>query len=104
MPVFWLQTPDDDDEETLDPYLVIRVRDNWLATDGDQLILPIDVLERSGESVEETGLLKQYGGERLLNDMLLADQELEPGSEWIISIGPDQQTTISPVPPTETTE
>lgn len=81
----WVPRPEEDDDQQ-NPYVIFRITDNWLFTDSDQLFLPISLLERNGEQVENGGqeVLAQYGGEELLNDLLLADQDLEKGSTWIL--------------------
>lgn len=85
LPVFWVPAPDEDDRDDFDRYLAFRVRANWLSVDSDQLILPVTIFERDGEEVpSQPGLLKQYGGEGLLNDLLMSEQELEEGSQWIV--------------------
>jgi hypothetical protein len=90
-PVFWCQAPDTDDPEAGDlATLDFRVAGDWLAVDADQLVMPVVVIGRNYQEVEPTtGLLKQYGGESLLNDLLLADQDLDEGSEWRITTGQD---------------
>lgn len=98
IPVFWVPAPDQENSEDLERYISFRIRENWLAVDSDQLILPVTVTERDGESIEpRPGLLKQYGGEGLLNDLLLADQELEEGSEWLLSHQEGVGRTIEPI-------
>ena len=93
LPVFWVQRPDDDDPDDSTRSITFRVTEDWLATDSDQLILPIRLLERDGEPVNggdgHLGLLKQYGGERLLNDLLMDGEPLEAGSTWIIDYSAD---------------
>lgn len=87
-PTEWLPAPDDDDETTDFAQMVFRVVDHWVATDQDQLLLPIRVLEKTGVTIDDEGytaILKQYGGEGLLNDMLMADQDLERGSCWKVT-------------------
>lgn len=88
-PVEWLPAPDEEDE-TDSPFkqIVFRVVEQWVATDQDQLLLPIRVLEKTDVSIEGDGytaVLKQYGGEGLLNDMLMADQDLDRGSTWKVT-------------------
>ena len=87
LPVFWVGRPDEDDPDDAERSIHFRVTEEWLSVDSDQLILPVTLLARDGDDLDDgqPGLLKQYGGESLLNDLLLADQDLEPGSEWIIS-------------------
>jgi len=87
IPVFWVPAPDQDDPDDFERYIAFRVRDDWLAVDDNQLILPISITERDGKTLDasEAGILKQYGGEGLLNDMLMADQQLEPDTKWILS-------------------
>lgn len=88
LPVFWVQRPDEDDPDDGERSITFRVTEDWLAVDADQLILPISLLERNGEPVGDggkPGLLKQYGGEGLLNDLLLdAEQDVEPGATFVI--------------------
>jgi hypothetical protein len=64
------------------------------------LILPVALLARNGQDRDDPrpGLLKQYGGEGLLNDLLMADVEVEKGTEWIISYDEDVGFSIYPVP------
>lgn len=84
-PVEWLGRIDpDDDRESRQ--MVFRVTGSWVAIDDDQLILPIEVLEKTDVTIDESysGLLKQYGGEGLLNDMLMSEQDPEEGSEWVL--------------------
>lgn len=86
-PVEWLSAPGDDEEYPADGYeLKFRIADDWVAVDADQLILPITVLSKTDMTVKEpySALLKQYGGEGLLNDLLMAEQEPEQGSEWFL--------------------
>lgn len=84
-PVVWVPAPDEEDPEDFDRYIAFRVAGEWLAVDADQLILPIVLVERDGEEIDEQpAILKQYGGEGLLNDLLMAEQDLEQGSEWIV--------------------
>lgn len=87
LPVFWVQRPDDDDPDDTERSIHFRVTEDWLAVDNDQLILPITLIARNGDDLDDSqpGLLKQYGGEGLLNDLLMADDDLEAGSEWVIS-------------------
>lgn len=101
LPVFWVQRPDEDaDVDTRS--ITFRVTEDWLATDSDQLILPITLLERDGEEVNggdgHPGLLKQYGGEGLLNDLLMDERELESGSVWVIDYSTDLGFTAYSVP------
>lgn len=103
--VFWLQRPDNDDESRnlTSDYRAMRFRltDEWVAVDSDQLILPIAVLWRTDSDgvirdlTGETGLLKQYGGERLLNDLLLAGKEPTKGTEWILEYYPASGFTLT---------
>lgn len=85
--VVWCPKPDEDDGPKAENSIEFRVTEEWVATDQDQLILPISLLERDGNVLDEPSpaVLKQYGGEQVLNSMLLADQDLEPGSTWRIT-------------------
>lgn len=97
-PVEWLAAPDEDDEPSEDGHeMVFKVTRDWFSVDADQLVLPIEVHRKTGISVEEpyTATLKQYGGEGLLNDMLLCDQDLEAGTGWIL-MRTEQLLTVEP--------
>lgn len=100
LPVFWVPAPDEDDTDDFERYISFRVREDWLAVDSDQLIIPVTLTERDGTTLDEPqpGLLKQYGGEGLLNDILMADQDLEPGSRWLISHQEGTGRTAEPLP------
>lgn len=84
--VIWCESVDDDAPQGTENSICFRVTDGWVATDQDQLLLSIMLLERDGEELDEPqpAVLKQYGGEQVLNSMLLSDQDLEAGSEWEI--------------------
>jgi hypothetical protein len=85
--VVWCQKPDEDAAKGAEHSITFRVTDEWVATDQDQLLLPITLLSRDGEELAEgqPSILKQYGGEQVLNSILLnGDQDLEPGSTWTI--------------------
>lgn len=97
--VEWLAAPDEDDEPPEDGLeLHFRVTAEWFAVDADQLLLPIEVQDKTTIEVEEPypAILKQYGGEGLLNDMLLSGQDLEQGSEWVL-LRTDRLLTVEPV-------
>jgi len=99
--VEWLASPAEDDDAPADGYeMTFKVTEDWFAVDADQLLLPIEVTSKSTIAMPDESypaLLKQYGGEQLLNDMLLSDQELEPGSEWLLMRN-EQLLTIDPAP------
>lgn len=78
--------------------LTFRIAEEWVAVDADQLILPIVVEDKTTISVEDEyrALLKQYGGESLLNDMLMSDQDVEQGTRWIL-LRTDSLLTIHPL-------
>lgn len=100
LPVEWLAAPAEDEDMPSDGLeLVFRVADEWVATDSDQLVLPIVVEDKTTIDVDEEyrALLKQYGGEGLLNDMLMSDQEVEQGSRWVL-MRTDSILTIDPLP------
>lgn len=101
-PVEWV--PQEGEESVDAPHMTIRVADDWFAVDSDQLVLPVVVLEKSDGNGEKKkippngyrAVLKQYGGEGLLNDMLLSGEPVEAGSTWeIVRVGP--QLDVSPV-------
>lgn len=73
LPVFWCSAPDGDDPDGPSyRSLTFRITGPWFAVDDDQLLLPITVTARDGNEQEPApGLLKQYGGESMLNDMLV---------------------------------
>lgn len=90
----WVQRPgEDEDPDDNERSITFRVTDEWVMTDADQLVMPIRLLERDGEPVNDgdgaIGILKQYGGEALLNDLLMDEQDLEAGSTWCISYSAD---------------
>jgi hypothetical protein len=85
--VEWVSSPDDDDDGPVgEKWLTFRLAGDWFSVDQDQLILPIVVIASSEFEVadEYPAILKQYGGEGLLNDMLLSDQDVEQGAEWTL--------------------
>jgi len=86
VPTVWVEAPDEDDDEDFDRSLTFELREEWCAVDRDQLVLPIKVLERNGEPLDEDrpALLMQYGGEGLLNDMLL-DGGVERGGKYLLT-------------------
>lgn len=89
--MFWVGRPDEDDPDNSERSIHFRVTEEWLAVDSDQLILPVALLGRDGDTFAEPkpGLLKQYGGEGLLNDLLLSSQDLGKGTEWVIQYDAD---------------
>jgi hypothetical protein len=100
---YWVQRPDEEDPDDQERSIHFRLTEDWVATDSDQLILPITLLARNGDDLDEppTGLLKQYGGEGLLNDLLMDGQEVEAGSEWVISYDEGYGFNIYGVPSTD---
>lgn len=94
----WCPAPAEDDDRH-DHYVIFRLADDWLAVDGRELILPIILLERDGNTLDDPfpAILKQFGGQSLLNDMLLSDYDVVEGSEWTISRTADR-TVIDGVP------
>lgn len=86
LPTVWVEAPDEDDPDDFSRYIAFRLRDEWAAVDRDQLVLPITVLERDGRELDdpEPALLMQYGGEGLLNQMLMAEGDIEAGSTWLL--------------------
>jgi hypothetical protein len=86
VPTVWVEAPEEDDPDDIDRSISFRLRDDWCAVDRDQLVLPITLLERDGTELEEPqpALLMQYGGEGLLNDLLMSDGNPEPGSTWLL--------------------
>lgn len=99
LPVVWVPAPDEDDPDDFDRYVAFRLREDWLSVDADQLILPITITERDGEEIDpRPAILKQYGGEGLLNDLLMADQQLEPGTKWVIGHQEGTGRYCNPIP------
>lgn len=87
LPTVWVEAPDEDDPDDLSHSVTFRLREQWCAVDRDQLVLPVTIVERDGEALEESrpAVLMQYGGEGLLNQMLLeAEGTPEPGSFWVL--------------------
>lgn len=100
LPVYWVEVPDEEDDDDTDRHIHFRLADDWVAVDSDQLVLPITLLGRDGEDFDDPqrGLLKQYGGEGLLNDMLLSDEQVEQGTEWIVGHSEARGRYVHPVP------
>lgn len=99
-PVEWLASPSDDEDAPPDGYeLTFRLAGDWFAVDSDQLVLPIVVEDKTTITVEDeyTAILKQYGGEGLLNDMLISEQDLEEGSRWVLMRN-EQLLSVDPLP------
>lgn len=97
--VEWLAGVAEDEEMPANGLeMTFRVADDWVATDSDQLLLPIVVEDKTTIEVEEeyTAILKQYGGEGLLNDMLMSDVDLEQGSRWVL-MRTDSLLTVEPI-------
>lgn len=94
----WCPAPDED-EDAEQHSITFRIADDWLAVDGRELILPVVLLARDGNDLQDQfpAVLKQFGGQSLLNDMLLSDYEVEEGSEWVLVRTADR-TTIDGVP------
>lgn len=99
LPVEWLANPQEDEEMPEDGLeLTFRLAEEWVATDADQLILPIVVEDKTTIVVEDEyrAILKQYGGESLLNDMLMSDQDVEQGTRWVL-LRTDSLLTVHPI-------
>lgn len=96
----WLPRPDSDDDDApnTEQRMDFRVAGEWFTVDSDQLVMPIYVIEKTGIEAGEgyPALLKQYGGEKLLNDLLLADEPLEQGSTWRM-IRYENRLTVDPL-------
>lgn len=93
--VVWCTKPDETDTaEQPTNSITFRVTDSWIATDQDQLLMSVTLLARDGTELAEPvpAILKQYGGEQVLNSMLLSDLDLEPGTEWTIERTPTRRT------------
>lgn len=83
----WIDAPDAEEGEPIE-WLSFRVAGEWYATDAEKLYLPITVLASSAMEVQEPypAMLAQYGGESLLNDLALNDEQpLEQGAEYRVS-------------------
>lgn len=97
--IVFVTKPDEDAPRGASNSITFRLSGEWWAVDQDQLLLPISLLARDGEDVEEDGgvaaVLKQYGGDGVLNTMLLSDQEVEQGSTWRIE-RTDHRRTVEP--------
>lgn len=87
LPTVWVEAPDEEDPDDFDRSISFRLREAWCAVDRDQLVLPVTVTARDDEQLEEPrpGILMQYGGEGLLNQLLMqAEGQPEPGSKWFL--------------------
>lgn len=85
-PAVYVNRHEDKDEPK--PYGIFEVLGgqlSWYAVDGGQLVMPVRMLEKDGQSFdgEPTVLLKQYGGDRLARSIL--QEQLEPGDRFEIS-------------------
>lgn len=98
IPVIWAERPDEEDEFG-DSYLIVSLQSSWVAVDQDQLVCRVELVERDGTTLDEPeeALLKQYGGEGLLNQMLMSDQDVEQGSWWSVHHDEVHGVTIEPV-------
>jgi hypothetical protein len=97
---WYAAAPDDDAEETAGSLRFELAEPVWVAVDGQKLLMPINPLEKDGATIEpdeDFGILTQYGGHGLLNQMLIrSDGDLEPESEWVIRRTEDNRS-IHPV-------
>jgi hypothetical protein len=101
VPTVWVEAPDEDDPDDVSHSLLFRLRNEWTAVDRDQLVLPVTVVGRDGEDLDEPrpAILMQYGGESLLNQMLLeADGTPETGSLWVLDHSEGFGRTIETIP------
>lgn len=97
---FYVPRPQEDESEG-SKYLAFRLTDTWVAVDGDKLIMPVELTERNGQTLDEPreGLLSQYGGHRLLNQLLLdLDDRPEEGDEFLLEYDEMSGFVIRPVP------
>lgn len=104
IPTVWVASPDDEDPDDDERSMVVRLREPWCAVERDQLVLPVTVLERDGSELDEPtpALLMQYGGESLLNDLLMAsDGQPEAGSKWLIQHSEGFGRTLAELPDQE---
>lgn len=88
-PVMWCSNPSEDDEDgPQHPDLTFKVIFPAYSVDQDQLILPVLVTEKDGDTVEPTrARLKQYGGETILREIAFSDQPFVAGSKWNLTAG-----------------
>jgi hypothetical protein len=83
---FYVPRPRDDEREG-DKYLAFTLTNDWVAIDGEKLLMPVEVTERNGQTFDEPrrGLLSQYGGHKLLNQLLLElDSPPKVGDEFLL--------------------
>jgi len=100
LPVFFVPRPDEDAEgPDRNPYIAFDLLGDWVAVDRDKLHCLVELTERNGETYDHPreGLLSQYGGEKLLNDMLLDDQPVAEGSTWLLSYDSELGFRISSI-------
>lgn len=90
---YFVPRPDNGEQASL----VFELTDEWYSLDGDKLILPIEAIEKNGETIQEgIGLLSQYGSSELLLSMASSDQQLAEGSRWMLSYRDDFGFLIEP--------
>lgn len=84
----WISTPEPDkDDELGETWLEFRLAGEWYSTDNEKLYLPITVLDSPDHDGEPySAILSQYGGESLLNDLLLCGEPgLDAGDEFRVT-------------------
>lgn len=96
---WFLQRPAEGEDGRALHDLVFRLAGDWYALDGDKLLLPIQPVEKGEDDLSHhgPGILTQYGGAELLLSMASSDQEVEAGSEWILTHDSSLGFTISPL-------
>lgn len=95
---FYVPRPSEEDRES--KYLAFTLKSDWFAVDGEKLIAHVDLTERNGQTLEEPreGLLSQYGGHRLLTQLLLElDEAPKPGDEFVLEYDEMSGFRIQPV-------
>lgn len=97
---FYVPRPQEGESEG-EKYLAFRLREEWVAVDGDKLLLPVTLTERNGQTLdpEREGLLSQYGGHQLLTQLLLdLDDKPRVGDEFILQYDEMSGFRIDAVP------
>lgn len=96
----WVNTPED--AQSTANGIRFRLAEEWYSLGGEKITLPITLLAKiaddgNTEKVSEPypALLDQYGGEGLLLDMALSDQDFEAGTTWELVVYPDGDREIN---------
>jgi hypothetical protein len=95
----YVPRPSDDDDG--EKYIAFELVSDWFAVDGEKLLAHILLTERNGNTLSEPfeAILSQYGGHRLLTQLLLdLSEPPEPGDEFLLEYDEMRGFVLSPVP------